>query len=213
MKTGEGKTFVAVQPLYLNALDGQQRPPGHGQRLPGQARRRVDEAVSGTPLGMRAAFIENMMPLRRAARARTRPTSSYGTNSEFGFDYLRDNMAVTLERRRPARPRLRDRGRGRLDPDRRGAHAADHLRRARDRRAGLLRLRARRARRSSGFAPKAGAAEGRGRGLRRRLRVRREAQDGLADAGRDRGGRARARDRQPLRPAQRAARQPPATRR
>ena len=37
--------------------------------------------------------------------------------------------------RRPARPRLRDRRRGRLDPDRRGAHAADHLRRARGRRA------------------------------------------------------------------------------
>ena len=46
--------------------------------------------------------------------------------------------------RRPARPLVRDRRRGRLDPDRRGAHAADHLRRAGDRREGLLRLRARR---------------------------------------------------------------------
>ena len=44
MKTGEGKTFVAVQPLYLNGLAGRGRPPRHGQRLPRQARRRVDAA-------------------------------------------------------------------------------------------------------------------------------------------------------------------------
>ena len=55
---------------------------------------------------------------------------TYGTNSEFGFDYLRDNMAIVARGRRAARPRVRDRGRGRLDPHRRGAHAADHLRRA-----------------------------------------------------------------------------------
>ena len=42
MKTGEGKTFVAAQPLYLNALPRQGRPPRDGQRLPRQARRRVD---------------------------------------------------------------------------------------------------------------------------------------------------------------------------
>ena len=53
---------------------------------------------------------------------------TYGTNNEFGFDYLRDNMVLRVERPRAARPELRDRRRGRLDPDRRGAHAADHLR-------------------------------------------------------------------------------------
>ena len=42
MKTGEGKTFVASLALYLNALAGQRRPPRHGQRLPRQARRRVE---------------------------------------------------------------------------------------------------------------------------------------------------------------------------
>ena len=47
----------------------------------------------------------------------------YGTNSEFGFDYLRDNMAKDLVREGPARPLLRDRGRGRQHPHRRGAHA------------------------------------------------------------------------------------------
>ncbi len=42
MKTGEGKTLVAVSPLYLNGFGGQRGPPGHGQRLSGQARRHVD---------------------------------------------------------------------------------------------------------------------------------------------------------------------------
>ena len=42
MKTGEGKTLVATLPVYLNALAGQRRAPGHGQRLPGRPRRRVD---------------------------------------------------------------------------------------------------------------------------------------------------------------------------
>ena len=53
---------------------------------------------------------------------------TYGTNNEFGFDYLRDNMAWSPDELRPARPQLRDRRRGRLDPDRRGPHPADHHR-------------------------------------------------------------------------------------
>jgi preprotein translocase subunit SecA len=52
---------------------------------------------------------------------------TYGTNNEFGFDYLRDNMKMSASRSRSRRPQLRDHRRGRLDPDRRGAHAADHL--------------------------------------------------------------------------------------
>ena len=50
---------------------------------------------------------------------------TYGTNNEFGFDYLRDNMAFAAGKRSAV---FRRRRRGRLDPDRRGAHAADHLR-------------------------------------------------------------------------------------
>ena len=42
MRTGEGKTLVATLPTYLNALDRQGRPRRHRQRLPRQARRRVD---------------------------------------------------------------------------------------------------------------------------------------------------------------------------
>ena len=54
---------------------------------------------------------------------------TYGTNAEFGFDYLRDNgMATAQGGAGPARPLLRHRGRSGLDPDRRGAHAAHHQR-------------------------------------------------------------------------------------
>src|SRR6266513_1270236 len=45
---------------------------------------------------MRAAFIENMMPFAERKQAYDAEIT-YGTNSEFGFDYLRDNMAVSLE--------------------------------------------------------------------------------------------------------------------
>jgi preprotein translocase subunit SecA len=95
MKTGEGKTLVATQPLYLNAL------PGHGVHLVtvNDYLAQRDAGWMGPVyerLGMRAAFIENMMPFdaRNAAYA---ADITYGTNSEFGFDYLRDNMAVSLD--------------------------------------------------------------------------------------------------------------------
>ena len=126
MKTGEGKTFVASTALYLNAL------PATGVHLVtvnDYLAKRDAEWNRGVfeRLGMTVGFIQNMMPfdLRKVAYE---ADVTYGTNSEFGFDYLRDNMATSLDEHRPAQPRLRDRGRGRLDPDRRGAHAADHLR-------------------------------------------------------------------------------------
>ena len=61
------------------------------------------------------------------ARASTPCDITYGTNNEFGFDYLRDNMATVARAQGPAGPRLRHRRRGRLDPHRRGPHAAHHL--------------------------------------------------------------------------------------
>ena len=136
-----------------------------------------------------------------------------------GRRHLRDELRVRLRLparqhggvargRRAARPLVRDRGRGRLDPRRRGAHAADHLRRAGDGGADLLRLRAHRpAARRAPLEP--GRPEGRGRGSRRRLRVRREAQDRRRHRAGRREGRARAADREPLRAAELAARQPP----
>src|SRR5262245_38588542 len=95
MKTGEGKTFVAVQPLYLNALTGNSV---HLVTVNDYLAKRDPEWTQPVweALGMRASFIQNMMPFdeRREAYA---ADVIYGTNSEFGFDYLRDNMAVTLD--------------------------------------------------------------------------------------------------------------------
>src|SRR5438270_10035654 len=95
MKTGEGKTFVAVQPLYLNALTGQ----GVHLVTVNDYLARRDAAWVGPvyeKLGMRAAHIESMMPFNERKEAYAADIT-YGTNSEFGFDYLRDNMAVALE--------------------------------------------------------------------------------------------------------------------
>jgi preprotein translocase subunit SecA len=95
MKTGEGKTFVATQALYLNAI------AGSGVHLVTTndylaQRDRAWTAPVFEALGMRTAYIENMMafePRRDAYLADV----TYGTNSEFGFDYLRDNMSVSLD--------------------------------------------------------------------------------------------------------------------
>jgi preprotein translocase subunit SecA len=95
MKTGEGKTFVASLSLYLNAL------PGTGVHLVtvnDYLAQRDAEWNRGVfeRLGMRVAFIESMMSFedRKAAYD---ADITYGTNSEFGFDYLRDNMSISLE--------------------------------------------------------------------------------------------------------------------
>src|SRR4051794_25011401 len=95
MKTGEGKTFVASTALYLNAL------PATGVHLVtvnDYLAKRDAEWNRGVfeRLGMTVGFIQNMMPfdLRKLAYE---ADVTYGTNSEFGFDYLRDNMAVSLD--------------------------------------------------------------------------------------------------------------------
>jgi preprotein translocase subunit SecA len=95
MKTGEGKTFVAVQPLYLNALTGQNV---HLVTVNDYLAKRDAEWTKPAwdALGMRVGFIQNMMPFAQR-RAAYEADVTYGTNSEFGFDYLRDNMAVSLD--------------------------------------------------------------------------------------------------------------------
>src|SRR4051812_13457249 len=95
MKTGEGKTLVATLPLYLNALAGVNV---HLVTVNDYLARR-DAAWMGpvyAALGVQVGVIQNMMPddERRAAYA---CDITYGTNSEFGFDYLRDNMAPALD--------------------------------------------------------------------------------------------------------------------
>jgi preprotein translocase subunit SecA len=115
MKTGEGKTLVAVLPLYLNALEGK---GAHLITVNDYLARR--DAGWNAPiyhaLGMSVAVIGHEMsliydpdyldethpdPRLQHLRPVTRPEAyradiTYGTNSEFGFDYLRDNMAVDL---------------------------------------------------------------------------------------------------------------------
>src|ERR687895_723594 len=95
MKTGEGKTLVATQPLYLNALLGQ---GVHLVTVNDYLAKRDAEWMGPVyeKLGMRAAFIRNMMPFDER-KAAYEADIIYGTNSEFGFDYLRDNMATSLE--------------------------------------------------------------------------------------------------------------------
>jgi preprotein translocase subunit SecA len=95
MKTGEGKTFVAAQPLYLNSLAGHNV---HLVTVNDYLARRDAEWVGPVyeKLGIRAGNIENMMP-QQARHEAYAADITYGTNSEFGFDYLRDNMAVRLE--------------------------------------------------------------------------------------------------------------------
>src|SRR5881227_1246882 len=95
MKTGEGKTFVATQPLYLNALAGR---GVHLVTVNDYLAKRDANWVAPVyeQLGMRASWIENMMPFAERKEAYAADIT-YGTNSEFGFDYLRDNMAVSLD--------------------------------------------------------------------------------------------------------------------
>jgi preprotein translocase subunit SecA len=95
MKTGEGKTLVATQALYLNALTGR----GVHLVTVNDYLAQRDAGWMGPvyeKLGMRAASIENMMPFAER-KAAYEADITYGTNSEFGFDYLRDNMAVSLD--------------------------------------------------------------------------------------------------------------------
>ncbi|MBV8598223.1 MAG: preprotein translocase subunit SecA, partial [Actinobacteria bacterium] len=105
MKTGEGKTFVASLALYLNALpmvtthDGRTLGQGvHLVTVNDYLAKRDAEWNRGVyeRLGLNVAFIEAMMEpqLRKLAYE---ADITYGTNSEFGFDYLRDNMAVAMD--------------------------------------------------------------------------------------------------------------------
>ena len=97
MATGEGKTLVATLPLYLNALTGQ---GVHLVTVNDYLARRDSEWMGEIYrfLGLTVGCIQqNMDPATR--RAQYACDITYGTNNEFGFDYLRDNMAVRPEYR------------------------------------------------------------------------------------------------------------------
>ncbi|MEW6581561.1 MAG: preprotein translocase subunit SecA [Actinomycetota bacterium] len=95
MKTGEGKTLSGVPAVYLNALAGR---GVHVVTVNDYLAKR-DAAWMGPiyeALGIRVGVIQAMMP-EGPRREAYECDVTYGTNSEFGFDYLRDNMAVRLE--------------------------------------------------------------------------------------------------------------------
>src|SRR5437867_8204985 len=97
MATGEGKTLVATMPLYLNALTGR---GAHLVTVNDYLARRDSEWMGEIYkfLGLTVGCIQQgMAPQER--RAQYACDITYGTNNEFGFDYLRDNMAVRPEHR------------------------------------------------------------------------------------------------------------------
>ena len=121
MKTGEGKTLVATLPVYLNSITGKgvhvvtvndylarrdpvwMGPIYHGLGLTVGCLQHdgaflydpeIDEAASSSP---GEAGMNFLRPVSRAEAYQADIT--YGTNNEFGFDYLRDNMALDLENR------------------------------------------------------------------------------------------------------------------
>ncbi|MGZ8456019.1 MAG: preprotein translocase subunit SecA, partial [Gemmatirosa sp.] len=98
MATGEGKTLVATLPLYLNAL------PARGAHLVtvNNYLARRDSQWMGhvyTYLGLTVGCIDDTEPGTPERRAAYECDITYGTNNEFGFDYLRDNMVTSLDQR------------------------------------------------------------------------------------------------------------------
>ncbi len=97
MKTGEGKTLVATLPVYLNALAGK---GVHVVTVNDYLAKRDSEWMGKVYrfLGLEVGIIQSQMdPMRRKPAYEADVT--YGTNSEFGFDYLRDNMVTRPELR------------------------------------------------------------------------------------------------------------------
>jgi preprotein translocase subunit SecA len=94
MKTGEGKTLVATLPVYLNALTGK---GVHVVTVNDYLAKRDAEWMGPVyrALGLTVGYLQNLMPEPERKRA-YQCDVVYGTNSEFGFDYLRDNMALDV---------------------------------------------------------------------------------------------------------------------
>ncbi len=96
MGTGEGKTLVGTLPVYLNALTGK---GVHLVTVNNYLSRRDSEWMG--PLfefhGITVDCIDNHQPNSEARRKAYLADITYGTNNEFGFDYLRDNMARSPE--------------------------------------------------------------------------------------------------------------------
>ncbi len=98
MATGEGKTLVATLPLYLNALAGR---GAHLVTVNNYLARRDSQWMGHVfkYLGLTVACLDDTEPSSPTRRAAYQADITYGTNNEFGFDYLRDNMVFSLEQR------------------------------------------------------------------------------------------------------------------
>ena len=96
MATGEGKTLVATLPVFLNALAGK---GVHVVTVNDYLSKRDSEWMG--PLyqfhGLKVDCIDKHQPNSDARKRAYRADITFGTNNEFGFDYLRDNMAVSPE--------------------------------------------------------------------------------------------------------------------
>jgi preprotein translocase subunit SecA len=98
MATGEGKTLVATLPLYLNALTGR---GAHLVTVNSYLAQRDSEWMGHLfrYLGLTVGCIDLHQPGTPERREAYGADITYGTNNEFGFDYLRDNMVHSLEQR------------------------------------------------------------------------------------------------------------------
>ena len=96
MKTGEGKTLVATMPAYLNALSGK---GVHVVTVNDYLARRDSEEMGRVYefMGLKTGLVVHGISPDEKKRA-YEADITYGTNNEFGFDYLRDNMVVYKER-------------------------------------------------------------------------------------------------------------------
>ena len=95
MKTGEGKTLVSTLPAYLNALSGK---PVHIVTVNEYLAKRDAEWMGKIHrfLGLKVGVVYANQPREEKIEA-YKADITYGTNSEFGFDYLRDNMALSRD--------------------------------------------------------------------------------------------------------------------
>jgi len=98
MATGEGKTLVATLPIYLNALSGR---GAHLVTVNNYLARRDSQWMGHLYkyLGLTVGCIDETEPSSPERHAAYRCDITYGTNNEFGFDYLRDNMVFSLDQR------------------------------------------------------------------------------------------------------------------
>ncbi|MBC7099917.1 preprotein translocase subunit SecA, partial [Candidatus Bipolaricaulota bacterium] len=96
MKTGEGKTLVATMPAYLNALVGKVHIVTVNDYLARRDRHWMGPVYEF--LGLKVGLIQEGMPPEER-KAAYQADITYGTNAQFGFDYLRDHMVISEDQK------------------------------------------------------------------------------------------------------------------